>query len=480
MSLIHTLRFRLTLWYALVLALIVSVFVALLYAYVRDQLLRRHDPRLAEEASIVATVLSEDEEGERFSAAQQMKLDQIRNLAVLRQAGTEARPVYESPDPVVEVPTRWDPGSRGDERAWFETVATGGRLVRTYSQPFRTRSGHRELIRLAASLEDLSLLLDTLRLAAILLAPLAALLSAAGGYWLAGRALAPVDEVIRTAGEIEATSLSRRLRVPKARDEIGRLVATFNQMIGRLEASFAAMRRFTADASHELRGPLTTMRSAIDVVLARPRGADAYRLALTSLGEDVDRLRSITEDLLVLARADAGRFELDKGPVRLDVLSGEIAESCGPEAARRGVALRARCGELVVVLGDERWLRQLVLNLVDNAVKFSARSEACAGKAREVSVAVAALPTRARLTVRDAGPGIPEEALGRIFERFYRVDAARPYGDGSGLGLSIAAWIVEAHGGTITARNHPEGGASFSVDLPLAGCGRDANLAPLR
>jgi two-component system OmpR family sensor kinase len=298
------------------------------------------------------------------------------------------------------------------------------------------------------------------------MAPVAILASALGGYWLAGRALAPVDEATRLAREIGASSLGRRLPSPGGADEFGRLVETLNEMIARLEAAFEAMRRLTADASHELRGPLANMRGAIDVALARPRDEEEYRRVLGSVGEDVDRLRSIVDDLLVLARADAGRMRLERSPVRLDVVAAEVVESFVPAASGQGVTVSADCRTPATVLGDERWLRQLVSNLIDNAVKFSA-----AARSRSVLVEVEVTVERGRAVLRilDTGPGIPDHALGHIFERFYRADSARTHHgtDGCGLGLAIAAWIAEAHGGEISARNRDEGGSVFAVALPL-------------
>jgi two-component system, OmpR family, sensor kinase len=229
------------------------------------------------------------------------------------------------------------------------------------------------------------------------------------------------------------------------------------------------MKCFTADASHELRGPLATMRGAVDVALSRPREGAEYREVLVSVGEDVDRLRAITEDLLVLARADAGRVQMEKAPVRLDVLAGEVAESLRQTAEDMHVRVTTAPGATVMVLGDERWLRQLMVNLLDNAVKFTSAVPPANGPG-SVTVEVVAVGGAAHLSVADSGPGIPSEALGRIFERFFRADDARSHSGvpGSGLGLAVAAWIVEAHGGKIAARNRPEGGSLFSVSLPLA------------
>jgi len=288
----------------------------------------------------------------------------------------------------------------------------------------------------------------------------------AGGWWVARRALRPVARMTDEAAEIGMHRLDERIEVPDTADELARLAETLNGMLDRLEQGVDERRRFTADASHELRSPLATMRGAIDVALSRPRKAEEYRRVLASAGEDVDRLRSITEDLLLLARADAGRVTVERNLVRLDLIGIEVAESFAAAAAQQGIVLETRCAAPILVLGDERWLRQLAFNLLDNALKFSA-PQPQSGSAK-IAIEVTHGNGVAQLAVTDSGPGIPPEAVDHMFERFYRADSARPYrgAEGFGLGLAIASWIVEAHGGTIAARNRTEGGAAVSVVLP--------------
>ncbi len=465
-ALFHTVRFRLTLWYALVLSFVLSVSGVLTYTLVRYQLVRHHDADLKGAAAEVGRVLSAREDCQRLTDSQRKELDRINSVILFHELAGEGRVFYRSPDSSgVTRGIDLHPLANLEEPRFALVPGPSGDL-RVYSQPYRSRAGCPGLIHVMESLGEITAPLASLRLALLLLAPLAVALSAASGYWLAGRALAPVDQVTSLARDIEASQLSRRLPVPKARDEIGRLVETFDQMIARLEASFEAMKRFTADASHELRGPLATMRGAIDVALSRPREAEEYRRVLSSVGEDVDRLRSIAEELLILARADAGRINVERNPVRLDLVASEVAESFAATAARQGALLEARCAAPVLMLGDERWLRQLVFNLLDNALKFSARETE--GVSAKVAIEVTHDNGVARLAVTDSGPGIPPEALDHIFERFYRADGARPYRgvEGFGLGLAITSWIVEAHGGTIAARNRAEGGAVVSVAFP--------------
>ena len=461
-----TLRFRLTLWYVLVLSIVLSAAGVFTYALVRYQLVRHHDPALKETAAEVGRVLSAREDCQHLTEFQRRELDRIGRVILFHELEGEGRVFYRSPDSSGVTAAIDDRTHDNLQEMRFTTVPGPSGALRVYSQPYRSRAGRPGLIHVIERLGEITEPLASLRLALLLMAPLAVALSAASGYWLAGRALAPLDQVTSLARDLEASQLSRQLPVPKARDEIGKLVETFNQMIARLEASFEAMKRFTADASHELRGPLATMRGAIDVALSRPREPEEYRRALASVGEDVDRLRSIAEDLLMLARADSGRVQVERHPVRLDVVAAELAESFDAAAHREGTVLAVCCAAPVVVLGDERWLRQLIFNLLDNALKFSAPGSQD-GPAR-VAIEVTQDKGLAWLEVTNSGPGIPTEALDHIFERFYRADGSRPYrgAEGFGLGLAIASWIVEAHGGTIAARNLPEGGAAVSVSFP--------------
>jgi heavy metal sensor kinase len=467
---LRTLRFRLTLWYCFVLMGALGGLGVLVYSVLRYQLLRHHDGELREAAAAVVEVLSVHEDCEHLTADQQASLDRLGRLVLVHEVGGERRVFYRSRDTVgVELPFDLDvPEAQLAAPPTFETCWGPGGIVRVYSVPYRSRIGRRGIIRVMQPLGDVSEPMHALRDTLLLTTPFALAVAFAGGFLLARRALRPVDRVSRLAREIEASNLSRRLPESPVDDEIGRLVGTFNQMIARLEASFEGMKRFTADASHELRSPLATMRGTIDVVLDRPREPEEYRQALQSVGEDVDRLRYVVDDLLVLARADAGRLPLQRAPLQLRPVVADVVEAFQARAAELGVRLVAGRRDDLTIVGDERWLRQLLTNLVENALKFSAGSERTGGP--EVRVELKAAPGVAVIAVLDSGPGIPDEALDKVFQRFYRVDAARRHGgaEGHGLGLAIAAWIVHEHGGRILAENRADGGTIFTATLPVA------------
>jgi len=283
--------------------------------------------------------------------------------------------------------------------------------------------------------------------------------AAAGGYLLARRALAPAARMAEEARRITAESLSARLPVADPRDEMGQLGTVFNETLARLETGFDQLRRFTADASHELRTPLTALRAVGEVGLRRPRTPEESREIVGSMLEEVDRLAHLVDRLLTLSRADAGQVALSRERFDLRALAREVVQLMAPLAEERSVAVHVLEGEPAQVAADRAVLRQAVVALLDNALKY-------APPGTTVRV-VAAGPT---LEVTDGGCGIAPEHLPRIFDRFFRVDASRSREaggpGGSGLGLSIAQWAVRANGGRIEVESTLGKGSTFRIVLP--------------
>lgn len=283
-------------------------------------------------------------------------------------------------------------------------------------------------------------------------------LAAVGGRFLSGRALQPVAMSIGAARRLDPENLSARLPLTGAGDELDELAATINGLLERLAAYHVQVIRLTADVSHELRSPLAAMRAAVEVALQRPRAPDEYRNTLIMLGEQSERLTALVNSLLLLARADAGEIAIRRDPVDLATLARDVADLFDPLADERGVALMADTAEAVLVAGDAARLRQLVINLVDNAVRF-------ADPGGSVKLRVARAGGNAVLCVANTGTGISPEHLPRLFDRFYQVDPSRS-SDGCGLGLSICRWIIQAHGGTVEVRSDAAEGTEFTVTLP--------------
>ena len=317
------------------------------------------------------------------------------------------------------------------------------------------------VLEVGQSEEDTSDILTTLLLVMAAAYPVTLVLAVLGGVFLAGRALSPVDQITGLARRISAEDLGQRLNLRLPDDEIGRLSRTFDEMIGRLDGAFRRQRQFTADASHELRTPLTIMKGQVDVALQQQREPEDYRQVLQAVNDEVDRMVHLVGSLLTLTRADARQIPLSLEVVTVaDVVAGAV-EHLRSTALEKGIELRSVSDDGVTLRGDEDLLLQLLLNLLDNSIKYT-----LAGG--RVTVGWSQTGNRLELWVRDTGVGIPVEHIPHIFDRFYRVDKARSRSEGgAGLGLAISVWIAEAHGGSIRVESVPREGSTFTLVVPI-------------
>jgi signal transduction histidine kinase len=287
--------------------------------------------------------------------------------------------------------------------------------------------------------------------------PLIAGLAIFAGSEIARRGLAPLDRIAALASEIEAQDLSRRLRLPARNDELGRLGATFDRMLDRLQGAFDRERRFTSDASHELRAPLSVIRAEADLPLRRERTPAEYRRALETIAAESDALEALTRDLLAAARNASSARDV-RGPVDLTLVASTVAQRLSVVAGARRVRVEEAAGGDAIVQGNRALIERAIVSVLDNALKYSS-------DAGTVEIRISRESPQAELTVRDDGPGFSPEALQRGFDRFWRDDDARAR-DGSGLGLSLAKTIVEHYGGTIVLGNAEPHGAIVRMTFP--------------
>ncbi len=295
----------------------------------------------------------------------------------------------------------------------------------------------------------------------------ATVLAVVGGRILAARSLKPVAKMVSAARKISVENLRQRLERTESGDELDVLAATFNEMFERLEKQVAQIRQFTADAAHELRTPLAALRGNAEVALSSKRPPDELRTAIAESIEEYDRLSRIADDLLLLARADAGQEFIRRARMRLDAAVGDVVDLFAPLAEAHGISLRCSAAEEVWIEGDDGRVRQMVGNLLDNAIKHTPTGG-------RVDVNLAASNGTAELTLRDTGAGIPPEHLPHVFDRFYRADRARTREGGAGLGLSISKTIVQAHQGDVRLSSETGQGTTVCVCLPIDGGSRDA------
>jgi heavy metal sensor kinase len=357
-----------------------------------------------------------------------------------------------------------------------------GQAVRLLTARITVR-GQPYLVDVGLPMGELQEVLAEFRVTVLILIPLGVLAAVLGGYWISGRALAPVDRISSTALSITAERLDRRLDVPGTGDELQRLSETLNAMLDRLSASFEDVRRFTSDASHELRTPVSVMRTTAEVSLRQPRTSDEYRAALEDVLREAERASALVDGLLVLARADAGVDRAAVGPLDLGGQLGELEPRFAAHAASRGLAMKVEPPATPVLAAIDRGaFVRLAWILVDNAVKYTPAPGSVTVTLQKVAGTISSARREVvpgpcsvsehmvQLTVRDTGIGIAREDLPRVFDRFYRTDPARSReSGGAGLGLAIAKSITERHGGRITVESEPGGGSCMTVELPVPG-----------
>jgi len=399
-------------------------------------------------------------------------LDGLPDYVVLMD--TLGKPLYLSPS-IRQLRTR-DPGSGDYDRLMQQAVALA---PNTSTFPVsventsvllvaRAETDPTNVVGRVVAGREVDLTADWLRefvKTMLVVAPLIVGASVGGAYLIAGRAVEPVGRMINEVEAItDGRSLHRRLPVETTGDELARLGATLNAMIARLETSFAALRRFTADASHELKTPLAVLRADVERAMHSSPTSTEHLVALEEALQETTRMADLVDSLLTLARADEGRFDLFREPFPLEPLVHDVFETAVILGEHVGLRVSLPTVEGAVILGDRLRLRQLFLNLVTNAIKYTPRGGS-------VELTLRRRDGEVQFAVRDSGIGIAAADLPYIFERFWRADRARSRlseRGGFGLGLAISQWIAQAHGGSLTVQSRLHRGSTFTASLPIA------------
>jgi len=344
-----------------------------------------------------------------------------------------------------------------------QAVAQDGSAYRFVSLPMRSGVFPGDaIIHIGRSMEQRKGVLREYLVFYIYSVPMILAISVAAGWFLAARALKPFEEITRTAEKINYENLNTQIYTERKEKEIQRLVQSFNAMVKRLDMSFRQMRKFNADAAHELRTPLAILQTETEVALQSPNLPDEIRAVLASNLEEIDRLGRIVSDLLTLAEAEAGRQVLVKESIDLKALLEDLVDQLRVLASESGVLIRLNCERELRINADKLWIRRAVVNLLENAIKYSSD-----GGTIEVSAGIG--NSAVQLAIRDHGIGILPHDLPHIFDRLYRADPARSRDSGGvGLGLAIVKWIVEAHNGTIRVESEAERGALFEISFPAS------------
>ncbi len=461
MNFIHSIKFRFTIWYMLVLAVLLIALSTGVFFYLSRSLYRNIDNSLELRSTQLRSI--------------QDILESIRQGEFQEQLGEIVILYFYSGGQLAEVSPRGISIPVNDETvsqaiggtSSFTTVqTTEGERLRLFAIPININilgpppGIQPAALVIARSTRQIDHALAGLVRTFIVAVPFALVLAAAGGIFLASRALKPVDEIAQTAKEIEGSDLSRRINV-NTKDELGRLAATLNAMIGRLERAFKRQKQFTSDASHELRTPLAVIEAESSLALQKERARSEYRQSLETISQEAKQMSSLVDRLLFLARADAGKEQWNFTQVNLGKLVDNMSTDIEVLCQEKGLLFQLSHTENLVVKGDEARLRGLFMNLLDNAIIYTPSPGT-------ISVSLRREGQMAVVAIADTGVGIPAEDIPLIFERFYRVDKSRSRAEGgSGLGLAICRYIAEAHGGRIEVESTVGAGSTFSVWLPV-------------
>lgn len=451
------LRVRLTLWYAAALAVTLVLFAAGAYQLLTQGLYREIDRQLESDYKVADELMeSAGRTGDLVPRHATTTLEPVGNWRWLEIWSLDEHLLYANPeDLTVDLPhapaapplVPFGPTSM---------LLTGGIRARVLSRPFSV-FGRTAVIRVVRSEEGLRYELQHFFYGLLVLLPMGVVVAGIGGYSLARRALLPIAAMAERVRTITAERLGQRLAVNNPEDELGQLAAVFNDTLARLEASFAQLKRFTADVSHELRTPLTAIRSVGEVGLRERRTEAEYREIIGSVLEEADRLSRLVNGLLTVARGDSHLVKMNVELFDVSALVREVTECLSVLAEEKHQAITVTTPEPAILKADRMVLREAIVNVVDNAIKYSARHST-------ILVDVSSESDLVTITVTDRGVGIGHEHLDKIFDRFYRVDRSRPSG-GTGLGLSIARWAVESNNGRIEVWSEPEHGSTFRIIL---------------
>jgi heavy metal sensor kinase len=458
----RSIRFRLTAWYSTVLALALAVFGVFTWFAVREILFHAVDDTLIDRAEGVRRFM----ENQIGALSVEEIRDEFKEHSVVGPGGDlfqvcDGAGVWLYRSAALEndgvlIPLPADVPAKG----LVEDRQVAGTGLRFFSRNV-TVLGKPYTIQVAAPMHELVQVLTGFKWTLLFLVPVVFLAATAGGWWMSRRALQPVDQVTATARSIGEQSLGKRLPVPNTADELQRLSETLNQMLDRIEGAFRRVTQFTADASHELRTPVALIRTTSEIALRKHRSDAEYREALEEVHAESVRTTALIENLLTLARADAGKQILDRTPVDLGSLLLEVSGQSEKLARQKGIKLACQTPEEIApIQGDPGTLRRLFFILLDNAVKYTPPGG-------WIQVGINENPSNVTVDVRDSGVGISQHDLPHIFERFYRADKSRNRDSGgAGLGLSLAKWIVEAHGGFMEVESIVDTGSTFRVSLP--------------
>jgi two-component system, OmpR family, sensor kinase len=461
-------RWRLTLWYGLILTLILSVFSSGVYIYFRNSLQKSIDAKIKSIGEILSSSMIEGHNTSVFGNFERYLENVLgrkpkgKFIQIMDASGKIGAKMNDMETEIL--PSNFKTLERVlNGEVVYDTIERVRPRLRMVTIPIIENKENKKvtsIVQIGTSLEDFDETMNKLLIIMIISIPTSIGVSIVGGYFLAKKALRPVDQIRKAAVKITLSNLGERIDIGSRRDELGRLARTFNEMISRLRDSFLRINQFSIDVSHELKTPLTILKGQTEVALRKDRDNEDYKSILKSNLEEVNRMAEIIDDLLLLSKADTKEVKLNTEDVSLRDLIADVCMNVKIFADNKGIGLMMKELEDIKIKGDELKLRRMLLNIVENGIKYTSPG----GK---IEISSFINNGYVQIDIKDNGVGISEDDIKFVFDRFYRGDKSRKRESGSGLGLSISKWIAELHKGTIEVKSQLSEGSLFSIKLPV-------------
>ncbi|MBA4389918.1 MAG: hypothetical protein C0399_03165 [Syntrophus sp. (in: bacteria)] len=458
-------KWKLTLWYGGILALILVVFSSGVYTYFRNSLQISIDVKIKSIAEVLASSITDTHNQSVFGnferylenvLGRKPKGKFIQIIDASGKIGAKMNDIETETIPVSF--NTMERALKGE--AIYETIENANPRLRMLTLPILENKKVTSIVQVGSSLADFDETMRKLLIIMIIGIPTSISVAIIVGYFMAKKSLKPVEQIRRAAVKISSSNLDERIDIKGRKDELSRLAETFNAMINRLRDAFQRVNQFSIDVSHELKTPLTILKGETEVTLRKERANEEYKKLLESNLEEIDRMSRIIDDLLLLSKADSKDMKLNVENISLRDLLADVCMNMKIVAVNKGIDLAVNELADVRFVGDELKLRRMLLNIIENGIKYTQEGGI-------VTVSSSIDNGYAYITVQDNGVGISKDDLKYIFDRFYRADRSRKRESGSGLGLSISKWIAEAHKGTIEVESQLSAGSQFSIKLPL-------------
>ncbi|MDD3845519.1 MAG: ATP-binding protein [Syntrophorhabdaceae bacterium] len=459
-------KWKLTLWYGGILALILVTFSSGVYIYFRNSLQRSIDTKIKSIAGVLASSMTEAQgqslfgNFERYLENALGKKPKGKFIQIIDASGKIGARLNDLDAEAVPVSfVTLERALKGE--IVYETIETARPRLRMITMPIQENKKVISIVQVGSSMEEFEDTMKRLLIIMIISIPTSISVTIVVGYFMAKKTMRPVDQIRRAAVKISSTNLDERIDIRGRKDELGRLAETFNAMISRLKDSFQRINQFSIDVSHELKTPLTILKGETELALRKDRTNEEYKRSMQSNLEEIDRMSRIIDDLLLLSKAETKDIGMNLEKIDLRDLLADVCLGMKLFGENKGVEVVAKELEDIRIVGDALKLRRMITNVVENGIKYG-------HPGGHVTVSSYKQNGFACINVEDDGPGISSGDIKYIFDRFYRADRSRKRESGSGLGLSISKWIAEAHRGTIEVESRPAAGSLFTIKLPMS------------